>query len=127
MVQTQLSRLVAGQASETELAPTHATLMASIMAGDTFGLARRAKFWLYNATRKLSKVSVLLAWEAIANYDFQKSKVKEGAGIMCLPFGFADTAKDDHPLARALNYLMESKGIKVVVAAPNNNVSIASM
>jgi hypothetical protein len=99
-------------------------MMANVMAGDTFGLARRAKFWLYNPTPKLSKVSVLLAWEAIAKFDFEAANVKAGAGIMCLPFGFADTPKENHPLARALAYLVHTKDIKVVVAAPNNHVSI---
>lgn len=98
-------------------------MMVNVMAGDTFGLAPRAKVWAYTAATKLSKVSVLLAWEAIAMFDFEKANVKVGAGIMCLPFGFADTPSKDHSLARALDYLVHTKNIKMVVAAPNNHVS----
>lgn len=121
--QIQPNRILAGDCAQTTIPASHASMMANVMAGDTFGLARRAKFWLHN-TPKLSKVSALLAWEAIAKFDFKEANIKAGAGIMCLPFGFADTPKENHPLARALAYLVHTKDIKVVVAAPNNHVSI---
>lgn len=123
-VQIQPNRILAGNCAQTAVPASHASMMANVMAGDTFGLARRAKFWLYNPTSKLSKVSALLAWEAIAKFDFEAANIKSGAGIMCLPFGFADTPKENHPLARALTYLVHNKDIKVVVAAPNNHVSM---
>lgn len=94
------------------------------MAGDTFGLAPKAKLWLFTAAVKLTKVWVLLALEMLARADFTREQIKAGTGILCLPFGFANTPASKHPLATALSYLV-IKGFKVVTTAPNNKVGKA--
>lgn len=98
-------------------------MMANVMSGETFGLAPQAKFWLFNAFPKLTKVAVLLAFETISKMNLDDLNIKKGGGILCLPFGFPNCQKTNHPLAAALDYLMKVKNLKIVTATPNRQVN----
>lgn len=102
---------------------SHATIMANVISGDTFGLAPRSKLWVYTGTPKLTKVAVLLAFEEIARFDFEKHSIKPTGGILCLPFAFHNSEVRNCPLTSALKYLITKTQLKVVVPAANNSVS----
>lgn len=97
--------------------------MANVVSGDTFGLAPRSKLWVYTGTPKLTKVAVLLAFEEIARFDFEKHSIKPTGGILCLPFAFHNSEVRNCPLTSALKYLITKTQLKVVVPAANNSVS----